>query len=79
MMPEELDGLARVPVEIDVQLKTSEMTLQDLLNLEEGSVLCTRRAAGDDLDIIVGGCLSAFGEIVAAGSARGIRITDLLP
>jgi flagellar motor switch protein FliN/FliY len=47
-----------------------------ILALDKGSVIKMNRSAGENLDILVGGSLIAFGEIVIIESSMGVRITD---
>jgi flagellar motor switch protein FliN/FliY len=52
------------------------MSLRELLELEEGSVIRMTRSAGENFDIMIGGSLVGFGEIVIIEDTMGIRITD---
>jgi flagellar motor switch protein FliN/FliY len=52
------------------------MTLRQILELEESSVLKLGRSAGENIDILVGGSLIGHGEVVASEDSVGIRITD---
>ena len=75
---EEIAQIADVPVEIGIELDRRAMKLSEILNLEEGSVIRMRRAAGEAIDIFVGGRPVASGEIVMIVDATmGVRITDL--
>ncbi len=77
MMPiDEVAHIATVPIEIEVQLDQQWMSLSDILALEEGSIIELRRSAGENIDILLGSRLAAFGEIVIIESQMGVRITD---
>lgn len=52
------------------------MTVQQVLDLEVGSVIRMTRSAGENIDLLVGGALTAFGEIVIIEDSMGVRITD---
>jgi len=73
---EEIAGLADVPMEIEIELGRKVMTIAHLLDLGPGSVIRIARSAGDNIDILVGGTLVGYGEIVIIEDAVGIRITD---
>jgi len=73
---EEIAGLADVPIDIEIELGRRVMTIAQLLDLGLGSVIRLARSAGDNIDILVGGTLIGYGEIVIIEDAVGIRITD---
>jgi len=73
---EEIAGLADVPIDIEIELGRRVMTVAHLLDLGPGSVIRMARSAGDNIDILVGGTLIGYGEIVIIEDAVGIRITD---
>jgi flagellar motor switch protein FliN len=50
--------------------------VRSLLMLETGSVIAMRRAAGENIDILIGGTLVGSGEIVIIEDTVGVRITD---
>jgi len=71
-----LAHLADVPVEIEVEMDRRILTMRELLELREGSLIGTTRSAGENIDIYVGGALVGFGEIVVIENMIGVRITD---
>ncbi len=76
---EEIAALADVPVEVEVQLGHKILTIAQILELGPESVIRMARSAGDNIDILVGGTLIAYGEIVIIEEAVGVRITDFSP
>jgi len=77
MMPmQEIAGLADVPVEMEVQLGHKILTIAQILELGPESVIRMARSAGDNTDILAGGTLLGYGEIVIIEDAVGVRITD---
>jgi flagellar motor switch protein FliN len=68
--------LADVPLDISVELDQRILTLREVLELEAGSVIGMRRSAGENIDILIGGVVVAFGEIVIIENTMGVRITD---
>lgn len=72
----QLDHLADVMLDIEVELDRKVITLKQIFDLEANSVLKLTRSAGENIDILVGGALVAFGEIVVIEDTMGVRITD---
>ena len=72
----QIGHLADVQVYVDVELDRKILSMRKLLELEAGSVIRMTRSAGENIDILIGGSLIAFGEIVIIEDTMGIRITD---
>jgi flagellar motor switch protein FliN/FliY len=75
---EKLRALENIEVEMSIEVGRAEITISELLRLNEGSVVELDRLAGEPLDIIVNGTLIAKGEIVMVGERYGIRFTDIV-
>lgn len=73
---EEIGHFGDIPLDILVELDRKIMPVREILALEKGSVIKMDRSAGENLDILAGGALLAFGEIVIIESSMGVRITD---
>jgi flagellar motor switch protein FliN len=73
-----LDLLIGVSLRVSVEVGSTAMTLADLLNLGEGSVVELDRQAGDLLDIFANGTLIAKGEIVMVEGRYGIRVAEIV-
>jgi flagellar motor switch protein FliN/FliY len=73
---EQIAHLADIPVTVDIELDRRVMTMRQVLELEAGSVIKMSRSAGENIDVLVGGTLVGFGEIVIIEDTVGIRITD---
>jgi flagellar motor switch protein FliN/FliY len=71
-------ALGDVPVEVTVELGSTELSLKELLELAEGSIVELNRLAGEPLDLKVGGQLVAQGEVVAVDDSYGLRITNVV-
>ncbi|SCC23733.1 flagellar motor switch protein FliN [Gilliamella intestini] len=67
-----------IPVNLSVELGRTKMTIKDLLNLTQGSVIALDGQIGEPLDILINGYLIAQGEIVVVGDNYGVRITDII-
>jgi flagellar motor switch protein FliN/FliY len=73
---EEIAHFSDVPVEVEVELDRKIMSIGAILELKQGSVLKMTRSAGENIDILIGGTLVGFGEIVIIEDMMGVRITD---
>ena len=74
--PAEIQPLADVAMQVEVELDRRVMTVREILDLDTGSVIRMNRSAGENIDISIGGSLVGFGEIVIIEDTMGIRITD---
>jgi len=73
---EMIEGFSDLSIDVEVQIDKRSMTLRQILELENNSVIKLLRSAGENIDILVGGTLVGHGEVVASGDTVGIRITD---
>ncbi|HLJ46802.1 MAG TPA: FliM/FliN family flagellar motor switch protein [Bryobacteraceae bacterium] len=73
---EEIAFFADVPVDVEVELDRTVMTLSQVLELDVESVIRMTRSAGENIDILIGGRVIGSGEIVIIEDAVGLRITD---
>jgi flagellar motor switch protein FliN/FliY len=73
---DEIASLADVPVKVEVELDRKIITIREVLDLDVDSVIRMTRSAGENIDILIGGALIGFGEIVIIEDAVGVRITD---
>ena len=70
--------LGDIPVQVTVELGSTELSLKEILELSEGSIVELNRLAGEPLDLKVGGQLVAQGEVVAVDDSYGLRITNVI-
>lgn len=70
--------LGDIPVQVTVELGSTELSLKEILELAEGSIVELNRLAGEPLDLKVGGQLVAQGEVVAVDDYYGLRITNVV-
>ena len=75
---ENLKVLENIDVELTVEVGLTEITIRDLLRLNEGSVVELDRLAGDPLDILVNNTKIARGEVVMIGERFGIRFGEIV-
>jgi len=72
----EIEEIADLRLDVEVQLDRKPLTLRQILELEAGSVIRLPRSAGENIDVLIGGALVYFGEIVIIEDSVGVRITD---
>ena len=73
---DEIAGFDDVAVPLEAEVGRSLLTVREILKLQEGSLVGLTRAAGENIDIRVGGALIGYGEIVVTENSAGVRITD---
>jgi len=73
-----LDTILDIPVTISMEVGRSNITIRNLLQLNQGSVVELDRVAGESLDVLVNGTLIAHGEVVVVNDKFGIRLTDVI-
>ncbi|WP_249009127.1 flagellar motor switch protein FliN [Conexibacter sp. DBS9H8] len=88
MSPERHDGdlggvrdlrrLADVPVDVTVEIGRTRMTVGEMLELHQGSIVTLNRMAGEPVDLLVNGTPIARGEVVVVDEQFGLRVTDVL-
>ncbi|MFA6431058.1 MAG: flagellar motor switch protein FliN [Candidatus Margulisiibacteriota bacterium] len=71
-------ALGDIPVQVTVELGSTEISLKEILELSEGSIVELSRLAGEPLDLKVGGQVIAQGEVVAVDDSYGLRITNVI-
>lgn len=76
--PASLDLVMDIPVRISMEVGSAELSVRDLLNLNQGAVVELDRLAGEPLDVLVNGSLIAKGEVVVVNEQLGIRLTELV-
>ncbi|MFT7235616.1 MAG: flagellar motor switch protein FliN/FliY [Methylophagaceae bacterium] len=73
-----LDTILDIPVTIAMEVGRSNISIRNLLQLNQGSVVELDRVAGEPLDVLVNGTLIAHGEVVVVNDKFGIRLTDVI-
>jgi len=74
----DIDVILDIPVSISMEVGSTEITIKNLLQLNQGSVIELDRLAGEPLDVLVNGTLIAHGEVVVVNEKFGIRMTDVI-
>ena len=73
-----LDAIVDIPVTLSVEIGQAKISIRNLLQLNQGSVVELDRLAGEPLDVLVNGTLVAHGEVVVVNDKFGIRLTDVV-
>lgn len=74
----ELEVILDIPVSISMEVGRTSISIRNLLQLNQGSVIELDRLAGEPLDVLVNGTLIAHGEVVVVNEKFGIRMTDVI-
>lgn len=74
----DIDLIMDVPVQLTVELGRTRLTIKNLLQLGQGSIVELDALAGEPMDIFVNGYLIAQGEVVVVEDKYGIRLTDII-
>jgi flagellar motor switch protein FliN len=67
-----------IPVNVHVELGSTETSIRDILKMGPGSIIELNREAGAPADLVVNGKLIGQGDVVVVGDNFGIRISSLV-
>jgi len=73
-----LDMVLELPVTISMEIGRTKISIRNLLQLSQGSVIELDRLAGEAMDVLVNDTLIAHGEVVVVNDKFGIRLTDVI-
>ena len=73
-----LNVILDIPVTISMEIGRTHISIRNLLQLNQGSVVELDRLAGEPMDVLVNGTLVAHGEVVVVNEKFGIRLTDVI-
>ena len=73
-----LDVVLDIPVTVAMEIGRTKISIRNLLQLNQGSVVELDRLAGEPMDVLVNGTLVAHGEVVVVNEKFGIRLTDVI-
>ncbi|MCC7485304.1 MAG: flagellar motor switch protein FliN [Burkholderiales bacterium] len=76
--PGDIDMVLDIPVQVTVELGRTRISIRNLLQLAQGSVVELDGLAGEPMDVLVNGCLIAQGEVVVVNEKFGVRLTDII-
>jgi flagellar motor switch protein FliN/FliY len=73
-----LDFILDVPLKLSVELGRTRLSIREILQLSQGSVVELSKFAGEPLEVLVNERLIARGEVVVVNEKFGIRLTDII-
>ncbi|MBN2212158.1 MAG: flagellar motor switch protein FliN [Sedimentisphaerales bacterium] len=74
-----IELLRDVELDVKIELGRAEMTIEELLKLQSGSVVELDKLAGDPVDVLINEQLIARGEILVVNDNFCVRINEILP
>lgn len=76
--PASLDTLLDMSLPVSIEFGRTNLTVQEVLALGNGSVIQLARMVGEPIDVFVSDRKLAEGEVVVIGEHFGVRITKIL-
>lgn len=73
-----LNALQDVEFDLHIELGRTKMRVEEVLTLQEGSVVPLDKLAGDPVDIIANGRLVARGEVLVLNDNFCVRVAEIL-
>jgi flagellar motor switch protein FliN/FliY len=67
-----------IPVTLSMEIGRTRISIKELLQLGQGSVVELDRLAGEPMDVLVNGTLVARGDVVVVNDKFGIRLSDIV-
>jgi flagellar motor switch protein FliN/FliY len=77
--PSPLSALEDVELDLRIELGRTELLIEEVLQLREGTVVPLDKLAGDPVDIFVNGRLIARGEVLVLNDNFCVRVAEILP
>ena len=72
------DIFSNIPVEVSAELGRSNISLKEIYELSEGSIIELEKLVGEPLDLVVNGQIIAKGEVVAIDNNFGLRVKSVV-
>jgi flagellar motor switch protein FliN/FliY len=73
---ESFDSFADIGIDIEAQMDRIRLTVRQILELDQNSVIKLSRSVGENVEILAGGAVVGQGEIVVAHGRAAIHITE---
>jgi flagellar motor switch protein FliN/FliY len=74
----DLDALNEVELDLRIELGRTQLLIEEVLKLREGSVVPLDKLAGDPVDILVNGRLVARGEVLVLNDNFCVRVAEIV-
>ncbi len=75
----DVDAIRDVELDVCIELGRTELLIEEVLKLREGSIVPLDKLAGDPVDIVVNGRLVARGEVLVLNDNFCVRVAEILP
>ncbi|HCZ32838.1 MAG TPA: flagellar motor switch protein FliN [Holophagaceae bacterium] len=66
------------PLQLEIQLGQTRMTIRDLLELEPGSLVELKKSAGEPMDVLCKERVIIRGEVTVLEDSLGLRVTEIV-
>lgn len=66
------------PLQLEIQLGQTRMTIRELLELESGSLVELKKSAGEPMDVLCKERVLIRGEVTVLEDSLGLRVTEIL-
>jgi len=66
------------PFLLNIDLGETKMTIQDLLDLDVGSIIELKKSAGEPMDVLVKNRAVMRGEVTVLEDSLGLRIVEII-
>lgn len=76
--PGSVDMLYDVELEVKIELGRTQLSVEDILRLREGSIVQLDKDAGAPVDILINNRLVAEGEVLVLNDYFCVRVTNIL-
>jgi len=73
-----LDFILDIPLKVTAELGRTRMSIREILQLAQGSVVELSKFAGEPLEVLINDKLIARGEVVVVNEKFGVRLTDII-
>jgi len=73
-----INALQDVELDLRIELGRTELLIEEVLQLREGSVVPLNKLAGDPVDILVNGRLVARGEVLVLNDNFCVRVAEIV-
>lgn len=77
LLDRNLDLIRNVKVNLTVTAGRCELSVKELFDLKENSVLALDKSTRDPVDVMLDGKVVARGTLVAVGDSFGVRISEI--
>lgn len=73
-----IETINDIDVDVTLELGRAEVTIDELLQLRDGSVVPLDKRANEPIDILANGRLIARGEVIVVNDRIGVRICEII-